>query len=225
MTQRVYLALPCYTGTIHLGTFHSIIQDIAILNGQGVAVRVHEEAGNAMIAHGRSVLLAQFLASDCTDLFFIDDDVQWEPGGIPRLLKYPVDIVAGIYPRRADPLGFNCRYIYDRPEIWSNEMGLIEVEGVPAGFTRITRACIEKMVAAYPEKRFRCKDAPNGHAWALFDNIHEGEDYYGEDYSFCRRFFKIGGKIWVDPNIGMGHVGNKMFWGKFGDWLKSRDKQ
>jgi hypothetical protein len=222
MTQKLFLAMPVYSGVVHLGTFHSIVHEIGILNEKGIAIEIREEAGNAMIAHSRNVFLANFLASDCTDLLFVDDDVQWEPGAVLKLLGYDADIVAGIYPKRSDPLGFHCRYKQDQKELWSNEQGLIEVEGVPMGFTRITRRCLEKMIVHYPQSRFRCDQAPNGYAWALFDNLHEGDAYYGEDYSFCRRWFLMGGKVWVDPNIGMGHVGNKMFWGNFGEWLKSR---
>ena len=233
MTQKLYIAMPVYTGVVHLGTFHSLIAELGFLNEKGIACEIREEAGNAMIAHSRNMFLANFLDSDCTDLIFVDDDVQWEPGAMYRLLSHDADIVAGIYPKRSDPLGFNCRYRQDRKELQAVDpttglpiteegTGLIEVEGVPMGFTRITRRCLEKMIVKYPQSRFYNPNSPNGYAWALFDNLHEGDVYFGEDYSFCRRWFKMGEKVWVDPNIGMGHVGYKMFWGKFGDWLKSR---
>ena len=93
-----------------------------------------------------------------------------------------------LYPRRADPLNFHVRHMQDSTELravdpatgmWITEpnTGLIEVEGVPMGFTRITRSCVERMVAAYPHKRFADKLAPGGFSRALFDNIHEGDVY------------------------------------------------
>jgi hypothetical protein len=44
----------------------------------------------------------------------------------------------------------------------------------------------------------------------------------GEDYAFCRRWTDMGGKVWVNPEIKMGHVGYKTFQGHLGDWLRSR---
>lgn len=221
--RHAWLAMPCYTGTIHTGTFRCVLNDILELAAAGIKVTVQDEAGNAMIGHARSLFCAMFLGTDATDLVFIDHDVTWEPGALLRLLSHPVEMVAGIYPKRADPLGFNVRYMQDRKELWADPAtGLLEVEGVPAGMFRISRTALEKMVVAYPEKRFADHHAPKGFAWALFDNIHEGDAYFGEDYSFCRRWRQIGGQVWADPNIEMGHIGNKKFTGNFGKWLKDR---
>jgi hypothetical protein len=224
--KHVWMAIPCYTGQIHMGTFRSIVGEMLVLSDAGVKIEVHDESGNAMIAHGRDLFCAKFLASAATDLIFIDHDLQWTPGAILKLLGHPVDVVAGIYPKRSDPLGFHCRFIAEREELrGGDEPGtekLLEVEGVPAGFMRISRRCLEQMVLKYPEKRFADKYAPKGFAWALFDNIHEGDVYFGEDYSFCRRWRQIGGKVWADPEIPLGHIGNKTFYGTFGDWLRDR---
>jgi len=221
--QHVYISIPCYSGRVDLGTMSCLFDEVFALNGAGIKVTLADERGNSMIAHSRSMICAKFMASEATDLFFLDDDVTWERGSMLKLLNYPVDVVAGIYPQRADPLAFHTRFM-DKPELRADEEHptLLEVEGVPAGFMRITRKCIEQMSLKFPEKRFADRHAPKGYAWALFDNIHEGDLYFGEDYSFCRRWRQIGGKVFVDPEIDMGHVGPKHFAGNFGNWLKSR---
>lgn len=221
--QHVMIALPCYTGTIHLGTMRCLFSEVVNLTNAGVKVTIFDETGNSMIAHGRDMICAKFLASEATDLFFIDDDVVWEPGAMLSMLRQPVDVVACIYPQRKDPITFNCRFIQERPELWADkETGLLEVDGVPAGFLRISRKCLERMKEEYASKRFADKYAPEGYAWALFDNIHNGDLYYGEDYSFCKRWRDIGGQVWIDPRILMGHIGYKTFWGNFGEMLKAR---
>jgi hypothetical protein len=223
VARHVFIAMPCYTGTIHTGTFRCLLNEVLLLAEKGIKVSVQDEAGNAMIAHSRSLFCALFLESEATDMVFIDHDVTWEPGAMVRLMEHPVEMVAGIYPKRSDPIGFNVRYMQDQKEIWADPAtGLIEVEGVPAGFFRISRTALEKMVVAYPEKRFTDRHPKKGFAWALFDNIHEGDAYFGEDYSFCRRYRQIGGRVWADPSIEMGHIGNKKFVGRWGDWLKGR---
>lgn len=210
---------------VHVSTFRSVLDDAIDLAIHDVEVTLCDESGNSMIAHGRDLLCAKFLGDEtATDLFFVDNDVAWPKGWMFKLVDYPVDMVAGVYPQRIDPPNFSCRYI-NKPELWSDpETGLLEVAGVPAGFLRISRACLEKMVAAYPEKRFADKNAPTGFAWALFDNIHEGDAYFGEDYSFCERWRRIGGQVWVDPRLEMTHTGFKSFKGSFGDWLLSRPR-
>lgn len=221
MPRKIWIAIMAYTGMIHLGTMRSIIADMVQFSTRGDCVTPFDECGNAMIAHARDMALAQFLASDGTDLIFIDDDVIWEPGALPKLIDHEAEFVAGLYPQRKDPLNFCVRW-KQQPEIWSNSAGLIAVDGVPAGFMRLRRSVVEKMVAAYPNKRFDDPNAPDGHAYALFDNIHEGTAYWGEDFSFCKRWLDIGGEIFVDPEIRLGHVGYKTFVGSLADWLRNR---
>jgi len=222
--RNVWIAVPAYTGQVHLGTMRALMADMLGLAERGDKVTIFDESGNAMIAHARDMIVAQFLAGEGTDLVFVDADVFWEPGGILKLVDHPVDFVAGAYRHRKDPEGYSVRWIAGRDELWADpETGLLEVEGVPAGFLRVSRVALERMVTAYPDKRFADSNVPNGEAWALFDNIHDGEAYWGEDFSFCRRWREIGGEVWLDPELELHHVGFKTFSGRIGDWLKRRE--
>ena len=52
------------------------------------------------------------------------------------------------------------------------------------------------------------KDIPmNDYSYGLFNPINEDNKNYGEDNSFCKRWRDIGGKIWVDPKMSIGHIG------------------
>jgi hypothetical protein len=223
MKRNVWIAIPAYTGMIHLSTMRSILTDLLALQARGDAVTIFDESGNAMIADCRAVIVAKFLASDATDLVFVDSDVCWEAGALVRLVDQPVDFVAGIYPQRRDPPAYCVQWITERAELRADpETGLLEVAGVPAGFMRLSRSMLERMVEAYPNTLFHCDDAPDAQAWALFDPYRIGKLKMGEDYSFCRRWRDIGGSIWINPEITMGHVGFKTFPGHLGDWLRAR---
>lgn len=223
MQRNVWIAIPAYTGQIHLGTMRSLITDMLSLADRGDKVTIFDESGNAMIADCRGLIVAKFLESEATDLVFIDSDVCWEAGGLLKLVDAPVDFVAGIYPQRRDPIAYCVRYL-DKPELQATEEhpDLLEVDGVPAGFMRLSRAMLQKMVAQYSDTEFHCDVAPNGRAWALFDPYRIGRLKFGEDYSFCRRWRDIGGKVYVAPEIKMGHVGYKTFTGSLGQWLRDR---
>jgi hypothetical protein len=79
------------------------------------------------------------------------------------------------------------------------------------------------MVAHYADTEFDCRDAPNGTAWALFDPYHTGRKKLSEDLSFCQRWRDIGGRVFVIPDIRMGHIGLKTFTGSFADWLANQN--
>lgn len=219
--MHVFIAVPAYTGQIHIETMRSIIAGMLALMNRGDKVTLWDESGNAMISHCRDLILAKFLASDATDIVFIDSDVVFSGESFLQLVDHPVDFVAGIYPQRRDPINYCVLWDTEKPELQAVD-GLLEVVGVPAGFMRLSRRCVERMTAHYIDKQFDDGNAPNGYATALFDNIHEGRMYFGEDFSFCKRWRDIGGKVWIDPEIRMGHIGNKTFDGHLGNYLKGR---
>jgi hypothetical protein len=222
---HVMIAMPVYTGTVHIGTMHSLIDDLIALVARGDKFTLVDDIGNALIADCRGVIATNFYHSDCDQLIFVDSDVCWERGSLLRLIDHPVDLVGGIYPSRVEPVQYMVKYL-DRPELWADpQTGLLEVEAIPAGFTKISRNCIEKMIKAFPEKYFH-GSAKDNEFYPLFDSYvvdRNGLKFkHGEDYSFCYKWISIGGKVWVDPEIGMGHVGLKVFEGHLGNYLRNR---
>lgn len=98
--------------------------------------------------------------------------------------------------------------------------GLIEVWDAGTGFMLIKREVLEKMVEAYPETLYYSdKDMTASletrKRWALFDTmIDEDKRYLSEDYTFCRRWQKLGGKIHLDVNTVLDHIGTYTFKGR-----------
>ncbi len=230
--RHVWIAIPAYTGQIHLGTMRSIITDMLKLAERGDKVTIYDETGNAMIADCRGLIVAQFLASDATDLLFLDSDVIWQAGKLLELLDAPADFRVGIYPQRKDPINFCVRWDVTRPDLeaWN---GLLPIDGAPAGFMLLSRRCLQTMVDVYTDLNFWCDVAPNKTVCGLFESYwfrdvplpdgRRGNIKLGEDYSFCQRWRDMGGMIGVDPEIVMGHVGYKTFVGSLGDWLRANN--
>jgi len=232
--KRVMIAMPNYTGMVDMLTLRSLCADVADLAQHGIAASLIDEIGNGLIGDVRAKFVSRFLADkQFTHLMMIDDDVSWVTGSIRGLLNAEEDFVCGLYPRRSDPLTFNFRSDDEtNGNLSVNDKGLIEgIWAVPAGFMLLSRACCEKMVEAYSNLIFeseKVKDV-NGNevggytAHAVFDPyfLEQGNGRppvkLGEDYAFCQRWKDIGGKIYVDPAVIMGHTGRKTFLGKLGD--------
>lgn len=222
MPKNVWIALPAYTGQIHIGTFRSLLTDLLALHCRGDSFVVHDECGNTLLGDARALMVAKFLASDCTDMVFVDSDVTWESGTLLRLVDAPVDCVAAVYSHRNDLMTYPVSFDLSETELWANEAGLIKVWGVPMGCTRCSREMLTRMVNYYADLEFMCDPAPDKKAWALFDPYRKDKLKYSEDYSFCNRWRDIGGEIFVLPDVKMGHTGYKTFVGNLGEWLKSR---
>lgn len=224
--KSVVIAIPAYTGFVHCGTMRSVIYDTIQLINEGEQIRIIEEVGNADIARCRAMIVAKFLAQkDATHLVMIDSDVCWETNGLSKLVNAGVDMVCGAYPKR---IGDGTRYdmiLKTGPTQQLSSNGLLEVNAMPAGFMCLSRSMLERMVQHYPDSKFSFVECPGGVAWDLFDAYWETDEHgirhkLGEDYSFCRRWTDMGGKVWCDPAIGMGHIGTKMWQGRFSDSFK-----
>jgi hypothetical protein len=165
--------------------------------------------------------LAQFCASDATDLIFIDSDIGWEVEGLLRLVSHDVPIVAGLYRRKEETVSYTVQFSDPHAVKRNRETGLIEAIRVGAGFLRLQRSAIERMIAGYPGLRHSPPRASGEtkDRYALFDTSLENGEFHGEDYTFCDRWRAIGGKIWADPDIVLRHVGTTTYTGSLRDVL------
>ncbi len=137
------------------------------------------------------------------------------------MVKHDADFVGGVYPHRVDGPSFPLQWhAHGAPIIPDPKTGLIEVHGIAAGFMRLRRCVLEKMVAAYPDDWYWQGDnkIPNLFDFELRDHL-----MYSEDFGFCKKWRDIGGKVWIDPDIAFTHTGPKAFYGHLGKWLDGRE--
>jgi hypothetical protein len=93
--------------------------------------------------------------------------------------------------------------------------GLMEVEAVGTGFMKISRRALEKVWDAsqeYTNEGKKCR--------MVFDvQLVDGE-LVSEDNVFCRKWRKLGEKVYIDPSMTCNHIGAKKYSGSFLDFLK-----
>lgn len=214
----VLFATPCLSAKLDLDYFFSYLRTSALLSEYKIDHSVRCQAGIAFIDHARNVLCHNFLHDypDATDLFFIDDDIGWQPESALRLLQRDEDIVGGVYPLKQDPIGFPISLEADR-----NTHQLIEKDGLflasflPTGFMRIKRHVIEMMgedVPTYPHHR---ADGVTEHIKNVFQTGYKDGERWGEDVDFANRWRAMGGEMWVDPEITLSHIGRKRWCASF----------
>ena len=215
----VYAAVPSYTGAILCQTAQCLMDEFADATRRGWRFNTVFHVGNSMITRARNSLVAHFLSTSATDLVFVDADLAWDRGALCRLIATPEAFVCGLYPKRTEPLEWPLILREDRNMTLDPLTGLLEIAAAPGGFMRLKRAVLEQMIAAYPELIYDEPFAPGGVAHGLFDFARNGRAYISEDYVFCQRYRKIGGKVWADPNITFEHIGQKGMRGRFADYL------
>jgi hypothetical protein len=74
----------------------SLASTLLFLQEQGVRVTFQMVVGSSVVHRARNELVAHFLASDFTDLLFIDDDMQWGPNDVLRLLGSDKPLIGGV---------------------------------------------------------------------------------------------------------------------------------
>ncbi len=215
--RRVFLAFPTYSASLTVECVGSLIANLADLTRRGIVPDIEFLPGNCYVALARNELVASFLESGCSDLIFIDDDVGFPADGIWRLLQHDLDVVAGAYPRKQDETAFPVRLLPGARQ--DHETGLIECEGLPTGFMRISRSVLERMIEAMPERK--CTDPVTGKVTHdLFACERVDGVWWGEDYRFCQLARSVGARLWLDPSMAFRHVGRNVWRGTFIDHIQ-----
>ena len=114
-------------------------------------------------------------------------------------------------------LKYNVNYIQSNLEIDNN---IAEVKHIATGFMMIQRTTINTMIQHYPETKYTddvsfLSGNENLFAYALFDCRVEDDHYLSEDWLFCNRWAKIGGKIYIEISIDLIHTGQEDFKGSY----------
>jgi hypothetical protein len=209
----------------------SLASTLLFLQEQGVRVTFQMVVGSSVVHRARNELVAHFLASDFTDLLFIDDDMQWGPNDVLRLLGSDKPLVGGVGRMRcqkpnSDPAVWCWRPLRaENGDLSQDAMGAVEVRGFGAAFMLINRTVFNRMVAAHGDA-WKRDGAPDWSAELrayYFEFFTQSErDEFGElseDYGFCHRWRQLGGQVWADPTIRLGHVGSFNFAGSVEELL------
>lgn len=189
---KVFIAVPVYGGVSAL-TMGCILQ---VLNS-GLPAQLSIYPDCALVTLARSELLASFLHSDCTHLFFIDTDISFNPMLVRQMAESGKDVVANAYVGRHPPYDpmINLVSPYNLVK-GANGSKMLEIHSTGLGCCMVSRKAAEETCKLFPELEYQSAHGHN--AWALFleairpappDNILK---FMGEDIMFFFRLREAG---------------------------------
>lgn len=215
-----FIAIPAYTGSLTVQCAASLFAGLGDLARRGIVAEVRFLAGLCYIDIARDKMAAEFLASDCTDLVFLDDDVGFPPDGLWQILRHDRAIVGGVYPKKRDDLQWPFKPLRS-PEgnYVMDDDGLLECSALPTGFLRISRKALETMIAAMPERAYSDDEGQALHDLFPRDRI-DGRKR-GEDYGFCALARDCGLKLFCEPDLTLTHTGQHTWTGNYDSFVRA----
>jgi hypothetical protein len=230
----LYIATPCFGGVVYQRYMQAVCVLMQHCAANGVGITVDMIGHDPLLTRARNTLVARFMDhQNATHLLFVDSDIGFEVRQIQRFLAFDRDVMAGMYPMKADiwddaaldrvragePCDTAAYQFAGTPTQPLRRSGaFVAADFAGTGFMMIKREAIARLFTAYPQLRYRGAHNTHPayvspHQYALFDCTidEESNEYISEDYAFCLRWRKIGGEIWLDTEGRMLHVGPKEF--------------
>jgi len=211
--MKVVLGLPHQTERVHARFMDSLMSLVAHSLNQGIEIsRIATYRDN--ITFARNKIASKALRETKADyLFFMDDDMVFQPDTLTRLLGTGKQIVGGLTFIRTEPhepsfFQHNVKTESYIPIYMWKPNELVECDALGMAATLIDMKVFEKMKGYVQEH----KDI-----WGFFDNV----GFRGEDISFCQKAREMDFEIFCDTSALVGHIGEKIV--GYGDYKAMTD--
>lgn len=150
------------------------------------------------IAENRLYCVCKALQNKSDYLFFVDDDMTFPPDTLERLIAHGKEVTGVNLYSRCLPLKSTIIFLEESYDLDGDDYEpkipdhLFEVEGVTGGCLLIDLSIMDKLRKP----------------WFGFETNEHGITTLGEDIWFTRRAREAGFKVWCDPTIIVGHLGD-----------------
>jgi glycosyltransferase involved in cell wall biosynthesis len=217
---KLMIATPFYENKGYSPYIYSMFETVASLaRHTKIEFCFQQISGGSYVDHTRNLLADAFLESDCSHLFFMDSDQSWDLQGFMNVLNADVEMVGAAYPVKNNWENYGVAIHSDENNVAIVKDGLIKAQKVPTGFMKIARCVFERIKAANPNDWYwdNRRKLQNYFGHITLDHVR-----YGEDISFNLRWQAVGGEIWVQPKVSMGHYGVQGWYGNYHKFLRSQ---
>lgn len=206
---HIHFGIPCYGGQITEPCFTSFLRFILMASKMGLQWSLDTMVNESLVTRARNNLMAKMMTNTtATHFMFIDADIRFQPESIFQMIAADKDVIGGLYPKKALPISYVIN-VQPGTQIIND---LFEVDTMGTGFMMFKRHVYEKLIAAHPECKY-VDDVGLGkqyepNMYSIFDTeIDEKGHYLSEDWTFCRRWARIGGKIHAHSKVLLNHSG------------------
>lgn len=245
--RKLIIATPFYSVSGFSPYIYALVQTVTMLTKAGLEFEYWHPSGDAYVHRVKNTIFSKFIEDpEATDLLMIDSDMEWEIGGLLRMLTLPEELIVGSYPQKnawdlwTSKPSFKARgdgSFYAEQKNMPDGGVLIEGGDLAGGFMLVKRGILERYAAAHPELRYIDESSDASAPTRVYTEffsagpINDGnatgiKRFWGEDRAFSRRLNAIGERWWIYANIKFGHWGMKGWAGEFSealDKMRTRD--
>lgn len=229
--MKLFIPLLCYNHTCNTSFMMSFLRFLLTLRNNNIQASVHAITFESLISRGRNAAIAQFISDpEATHILFIDSDIEFESEDVFKLIQADKEVICAGYAQkwlREDMLQnvFKRTTVPERPlelcTFTSVQVGLpptieevMEIYYATTGFLLIKREAIEKMIQAYPERKYindidgyQCSNPDAFYDFFPATIEKTTRKFESEDFGFSRLWRECGGQIFVHTNITLKHHG------------------
>lgn len=221
-SPHAFIATPTYSGKLDARYVEALMNTMDVLREKGIGFEHFVYSRSCHVDDARNAITAKFLESECKELIFLDADVSWDPEALVKLIEHDRDLVAGVYPKRSFKDTNFPVLVAEGVALQADQDGLVEVLGAPTGFMKIKRHVLEKMQAKNADRTYMEKGSNKMPITIIFERSFVDNRRYSGDLNFCREWREMGGKVFVDPEMKLCHVGEVSFEGTLGDHWREK---
>ena len=193
--MRILLGMPCMR-TIPYKTVISLLRTVQ----KGTVEPCMVEG--SLVYDSRDTIARYAVDNGFDYVLYADSDMVFSADDLNKLLAHDKDIVSGLYVTRSgDNRNVAYKEVITRRRFPWREPKLIHDNGT-AGYTSVSAVgfgfcLIKTSVLKYMFKRYKSLFEPK---WGV-----------GEDIAFCLRARRCGYKIYLDRDVKLGHIGDKVY--------------
>lgn len=196
-TKKITIAIPT-NRNIQPQTVESLMK-LVTRGGYNFHIIVAENGYT--VAENRNYIVVQAIVNNSDFLIMIDDDMTLEETALDKLIANNKDICGVAYHPRTG--GDRTKCITSLAEVNKKEFINLETNKNPKYKTLFECYATGTGVILIKTDVFKKIPQP----WFEFKYFKTGQCKEGEDWNFCIKAKKHGYKIWTDPRIKVGHLG------------------
>jgi len=233
---HIMVCTPMYGGMATGHYVQSILSMTGHFSSLGHKVSCAFMFNESLIQRARNNMAHQFLKSEADYLFWIDADIKFRSEDALRMLIADKDVIGGIYPKKEINWGMVKEAAKADKDNLQNFTGSFvvnlinptnssvvvkrdepcEVAALGTGFMLIKRHVLEKLkkkVKVFKNDMSAMAHGEEIHEFFGVPIDKESGRLLSEDYDFCHKWRKAGGKVYAAPWCQLGHMGSYLFEG------------